>query len=61
MAAPHVAGIAALLIASHRLGRHPSPIAVERRIEETARDIGPPGWDGRYGYGLVDPVAALRP
>jgi serine protease len=50
-----------MLIASHRLGRHSSPIAVERRIEESARDIGPPGYDGRYGYGLVDPVAALRP
>jgi serine protease len=61
MAAPHVAGVAAMLIASHRLGRHPSPIAVEQRIEESARDIGPPGYDGRYGYGLVDPVAALRP
>ena len=60
MAAPHVAGLAALIIASRRLGRHPSPDAVERRIEETARDIGPPGFDVRYGHGLIDAAAALR-
>jgi serine protease len=61
MAAPHVTGTAALLIASGRLGRHPSPAAIERRLKETARDIGPPGPDRRYGYGLIDAAAALRP
>ena len=60
MAAPHVAGLAALLIASRRLGRHPSPGAVERRIERTARDAGAPGFDVHYGHGLIDAAAALR-
>jgi serine protease len=60
MAAPHVSGLAALLIATKRLGRHPSPTALERRIEATARDIGPPGFDARYGHGLIDAAAALR-
>jgi serine protease len=60
MASPHVAGLAALIIASGRLGRRPSPDAVERRIERTARDIGPPGFDVRYGHGLIDAAAALR-
>jgi serine protease len=60
MAAPHVAGLAALLIASRRLGPHPSPDAVEHRIEETARDLGPRGFDMRYGNGLIDAAAALR-
>jgi serine protease len=60
MAAPHVSGIAALLIATRRLGKHPSPTALERHIEATARDIGPPGFDARYGHGLVDAAAALR-
>jgi serine protease len=60
MAAPHVAGVAALLISSGRLGRHPRPDAVERRIEQTARDIGPPGYDVRHGHGLIDAAAALR-
>jgi serine protease len=60
MAAPHVAGLAALIIASKRLGRHPHRGAVERLIERTARDAGPPGFDIRYGHGLIDAAAALR-
>jgi serine protease len=60
MAAPHAAGVAALLIASKRLGSRPTPAAVEQRIEQTARDLGPPGFDVRYGHGLIDAAAALR-
>jgi serine protease len=60
MASPHVAGLAALVIASRRLGRHPSPAAVRALIERTARDAGPPGFDVRYGHGLIDAAAALR-
>ena len=60
MSAPHVAGIVALLKASRRIGRHPSPRAVEARLKATARDLGPPGHDLRYGAGLVDAAAALR-
>jgi serine protease len=60
MAAPHVSGLAALIIATHVLGRNPSPFAVEQRIEATARDIGPAGFDDRYGHGLIDAAAALR-
>jgi type VII secretion-associated serine protease mycosin len=32
---------------------------VVRLVESTARDAGPAGRDPRYGYGVVDPVAAL--
>lgn len=60
MAAPHVSGAAALLIASGRVGADPRPFRVERRLERTARDLGPPGWDPRYGWGLLDAAAALR-
>src|SRR5215211_6391109 len=60
MSAPHVSGLAALLIGAKRLGRHPSPRAIENHIKSTARDIGPPGFDARYGHGLVDAAAALR-
>ena len=48
------------LIGSKRLGSRPSPAAVEQRIEQTARDLGPPGFDVRYGHGLIDAAAALR-
>ena len=60
MAAPHVAGVAALVIGARRLGGDPSPADVERHLESTARDLGLPGWDPRYGYGLLDAAAALR-
>jgi len=60
MASPHVSGIAALVIATQRLGPHPSPRVLERHLEATARDLGPVGFDRRYGHGLVDAAAALR-
>ena len=60
MAAPHVSGVAALVIGTRRLGRRPRPRAVEQHLEGTARDIGPPGFDPRYGHGLLDAAAALR-
>ena len=60
MAAPHVSGLAALIVASNVLGEHPGPTAIEQRIETTARDVGPVGFDDRYGHGLIDAAAALR-
>jgi serine protease len=60
MAAPHVSGTAALIIASKRLGPRPSPLTLERHLELTARDAGRPGFDPRYGNGLLDAAAALR-
>jgi serine protease len=61
MAAPHVAATAALIIASGVLGPDPAPGAVEARLERTARDLGQPGRDRRYGWGLVDAAAATSP
>jgi serine protease len=61
MSAPHVSGAAALVMATGRLGRlNPTPAEVERHLEATARDLGPPGFDDRYGNGLLDVAAALR-
>jgi serine protease len=59
MAAPHVSATAALVIASGVLGPHPSPAQVEARLKTTARDLGPPGRDSRYGWGLVDAARAV--
>ncbi len=58
MAAPHVSAVAALVIASGVLGRQPTPEEVEERLEATARDLGAPGRDRRYGSGLLDAGAA---
>ncbi|HEX4717971.1 MAG TPA: S8 family serine peptidase [Thermoleophilaceae bacterium] len=61
MACPHVSAIAALIIATHVIGKRPKPQAVEARIKATARDLGPPGVDRRYGAGLVDAYQAINP
>ncbi|MEV1108779.1 type VII secretion-associated serine protease mycosin [Micromonospora sp. NPDC049751] len=55
-AAPLVAATAALV-----RSRYPDMPAgqVVNRLVVTARDIGPTGRDDRFGYGVVDPVAAL--
>jgi serine protease len=57
MASPHVAAIAALIIATNRLGPNPTPHQVETQLEATARPTDRPD---RYGAGLVDAAAALR-
>jgi serine protease len=61
MAAPHVSATAALVIASGVIGAHPSPAQVEARLKATARDLGTPGRDSRYGWGLVDAARAVTP
>nr|MBA3748842.1 S8 family serine peptidase [Solirubrobacterales bacterium] len=60
-AAPHVTGIVALVLASGVLGTDPTPGDVERHIERTSRDLGVPGRDRYYGWGLVDATAATKP
>jgi serine protease len=61
MACPHVSAIAALIIATGVIGKHPKPQAVEARLKATAHDLGPPGVDRRYGAGLVDAYQAINP
>jgi len=57
MAAPHVSGIAALLLAN---GNAATPGEVRAALEGTAKDLGESGWDATYGWGLVDAFAALQ-
>src|SRR5829696_5581132 len=61
MAAPHVSAAAALVIASGTIGPEPSPAAISQRLIDTARDLGLPGPDNRYGAGLLDAAAATAP
>ncbi len=61
VAAPHVSAAAALVIATGVVGADPSPSAVERRLKQTASDLGPAGYDRRYGWGLVNAGAATAP
>ncbi len=55
-AAPHVAGLAALMLA---LNPSLSSDQVESIIENTAVDLGSPGRDDEFGYGRIDAEAAL--
>jgi serine protease len=55
MAAPHVSGVAALLIARGVA----TPDDVRYALESSAEDKGAAGWDSMYGWGLVDAYAAL--
>jgi serine protease len=58
MASPEVAGVAALVIASRILGRHPTTDQVLQRLESTAQPLGGSQPNGNYGWGLVDAGAA---
>jgi len=56
MAAPHVSGVAALLISN---GAATTPDEVREILQSTAEDKGAAGWDPAYGWGIVDAYAAL--
>jgi len=56
MASPHVAGLAALVFS---VDESQTNAAVRQRIEQTADDLGSPGWDEYYGYGRINSYRAL--
>lgn len=56
MAAPHVAGVAALLFS---LNPNLSVAEVKQAILRTAADMGAPGVDPLHGYGLINARAAV--
>jgi serine protease len=55
-AAPHVAGVAALLY-SQGITRG---AAIEAALKRFAVDLGPAGRDNDFGFGLIDARASLR-
>lgn len=56
MAAPHVSGVAALLIAANS---DITPNEIREALQSTAKDKGAADWDAAYGWGVVDAEAAL--
>ncbi len=56
MATPHVTGVADLV-----LQKKPgiSASALESALKSSATDLGAPGYDTTYGYGLVNATGAL--
>lgn len=57
-AAPHVAGAAALLA---QMFPNLSGLEIGQILRETARDLGAPGVDAEFGFGLLDLAAAIQP
>jgi subtilisin len=57
MAAPFVAGVLALATAENKC----RPLGSQAReiIRQTSTDLGPPGKDNDYGWGLINPSAIL--
>ena len=58
MAAPAVAGVAALMKAKY--GTQATPAFIKSRLEQTAVDKGEPGRDDLFGFGIVNARAALE-
>jgi len=56
MASPHAAGVAALVCSLHPDW---GPDEVREALTTTAVDLGAPGRDDSYGYGLIDAAAAV--
>ena len=57
MAAPFVAGVAALLRAQYPTL---SAQAIKQRLEKTADDLGSAGYDEEFGFGCINAARALR-
>ncbi len=58
MACPHVAGVAALIFSAANYNI--TPTEVSNILFDSAQDLGSPGRDDIFGYGLVDANAALN-
>ncbi|RJP26048.1 MAG: peptidase S8 [Actinobacteria bacterium] len=56
-ATPHVSAAAMLVLAEYPGA---TPEQVWRRLKDSARDLGSPGYDESYGWGLLDANGALR-
>jgi serine protease len=56
MATPHISGVAAMMVQQGLT----TPAAIEAAMEQTAIDLGTPGRDDQFGFGLIDARAALR-
>lgn len=56
MAVPMVSGVCALLLSAYP---HLTPDEVRYILRESADNLGAPGWDEYYGWGMVNAEAAL--
>lgn len=57
IAAAHVSGLVALMVQEDA---KLTPAEARRMLAESARDLGAPGYDVKFGAGLIDPERAVR-
>ena len=57
IAAPFISGLCALIL---EVNPDWSPVTIMTALKETARDLGDPGPDNDYGWGIPDGVLALE-
>ena len=57
MACPHVSGLACVLRSANPLLTNDEIRAI---IEDTADDLGTPGWDPSFGHGRINAFAAVQ-
>ena len=57
MATPHVSGLASLLLSFNSCL---SPIEMIEMLHVTSVDLGPPGFDQKFGHGRIDAFAAIN-
>jgi thermitase len=57
MAAPHAAGLAALILSNHPDWK---PAQVKAAMEQSAKDNGTAGFDPIFGFGRIDALAAVQ-
>lgn len=61
MAAPFVSGVLSLFISEEKAeGRKVNQQSVLKALQDTCRDVGDPGKDHLYGWGLMDPHKLLN-
>lgn len=56
--AAFVSGVAALILS--RAARPLTPLELREILQDTATDLGEPGWDQFYGWGLINPLTAVQ-
>jgi hypothetical protein len=56
---PGVAGLEERALIMSQMGSAATPAIVEQVIRSTALDLGAPGRDDEFGYGLIQPRTAL--
>lgn len=60
MAAPHVAGVVALIMSRHKADRRPTPRQIQKTLEATATPMACPPEEPRCKYAILTSVSHIN-